>query len=201
MLLGLLASNTQATCNKKSDNCFLFRFTWDIVQLFDFLASGYEVGLRINSWIRVLSRGLLPWVDIHGCIWKLVTQLQINILKSTKANSPCSQCSGVTVRADSDCAFFCVSGAQHCRNTACVTGSTTGRRVPASPRRPVVLNGRGGTTGRSHDTWQLWHVTCYMTQNETFLCHLDGYHEVLVVLKVTKCLVKVCHGYSKVKFW
>ena len=39
-----------------------------------------------------------------------------------------------------------------------------------------------------------------MTQKETFLCHLDGHHEVLVVLKVLKGLVKVCHGYFKVEF-
>ena len=100
-----------------------------------------------------------------------------------------------------DCASCCITGAQHCRNTACVTGSTTGGRVPASSRLPVVLKGRGGTTGRSHDTWQLWHVTCYMTQKETLLYHLDGHHEVLVVLKVPKGFVKVCHGHLKVKFW
>ena len=38
-------------------------------------------------------------------------------------------------------------------------------------------------------------------KKETFLCHLDEYHEVLVVLKVPKGLVNVCHGYSKVEFW
>ena len=63
-----------------------------------------------------------------------------------------------------------------------------------------LIKGINGTTGRSHVTRQLWHVRCYMTQKETFLCHLDGHHEVLVVLKVPKGVENVCHGYSKVEF-
>ena len=49
-----------------------------------------------------------------------------------------------------------------------------------------------------HVTRQLLHD---ITQIETFLCHLDEHHEVLVVLKVTKGLEMLCHGYSKVKLY
>ena len=36
-------------------------------------------------------------------------------------------------------------------------------------------------------------------KKETLLRHLDGQHEVLVVLKVPKGFVKVGHGYSKAR--
>ena len=57
---------------------------------------------------------------------------------------------------------------------------------------------KGSRTVQVHFTRQSWHG---ITQLETFLCHLDEHHEVLVVIKVTKGLVMVSHGYSKVKLF
>ena len=90
------------------------------------------------------------------------------------------------------CSFQCHRCTGAAPHSCCSVTLSLGSGLPReSVKGRRVINCRWSVTSK------VLHVTWHMTQKWTLLCHLNGHGKVLVFLKVTNVLLKVCHAYCK----